>query len=206
MDNYPNRGYVGILLAAGRGSRFDGGGLQNKLLQILPGGNTVVNAAANNLRAALGSVLAVTPTGSPALAINLAANSIAFTKCINAGDGMAASLMHGIRQTQNAAGWIIALGDMPFVAPTTISLLVDALALGADIAVPVCNGVRGHPVGFSRCHLANLLQLSGDSGARKLLQEFPVCEIPVDDPGICRDIDTPLDLQQCWTPQEMFHG
>jgi molybdenum cofactor cytidylyltransferase len=56
------------------------------------------------------------------------------------------------------------------------------------------DGRRGNPVGFGRVHLAALLALEGDQGARRLLQTCPVTEVPVEDPGIFRDIDTPADL------------
>jgi molybdenum cofactor cytidylyltransferase len=56
------------------------------------------------------------------------------------------------------------------------------------------HGRRGNPVGFGRVHLAALLALSGDQGARRLLQSCPVTEVAVADPGIFQDIDTPADL------------
>ena len=83
---------------------------------------------------------------------------------------------------------------MPHVAPATLRLLADALASGAGIAAPLMDGRRGNPVGFGRVHLDGLLALRGDQGARRLLQTFPVTEVPVADPGIFRDIDTPADL------------
>jgi len=193
-----SRSYVGILLAAGKGRRFDPAGIRNKLLQRLPGGDTVVAQAAKNLQAALGRTLAVVPSASPLLVAQLAALGLETTECGDADSGMAASLRHGLRATRDAAGWVIALGDMPFVCPDTMRRIVAALAQGAGIAVPVCHGVRGNPVGFGRVHLEHLLQLSGDVGARKLLQQYPVVEIAVNDPGVCRDIDTVPDLQQSW--------
>lgn len=186
--------YTGILLAAGKGSRFDPTGLRNKLLQRLPGGATVVVQAARNLQAALDVTLAVVPAGAAAVATPLSAHGVAVTECGDADKGMAASLTHGLRASGSADGWIIALGDMPFVQPDTIRRLVRALAQGADIVVPSYKGIRGNPVGFSRVHLERLLQLSGDAGARQLLQVYPVTEVAVDDPGIHRDIDRPADL------------
>lgn len=41
---------TGILLAAGRGRRFDPAGIHNKLLQRLPGGELVVAASARTDR------------------------------------------------------------------------------------------------------------------------------------------------------------
>jgi len=186
---------TGILLAAGRGRRFDPSGARSKLLQRLPDGEAVAVRAAKNLKAAIATTLAVVPAGAPQLAAELAAAGVAVTECADADLGMAASLTHGLRASAGADGWIIALGDMPLVRPDTIASLARALAQGAQIAVPVYHGARGNPVAFARAHLPRLLQLSGDAGARKLLQAFPVCEVAVEDAGILRDIDTPEDLR-----------
>lgn len=56
------------------------------------------------------------------------------------------------------------------------------------------DGRRGNPVAFSRAHLPDLLRLTGDAGARSLLQYYPVQLVEVDDPGIHLDIDRPQDL------------
>jgi molybdenum cofactor cytidylyltransferase len=108
---------------------------------------------------------------------------------------MASSLVHGLRQSPaDCAGWVIALADMPYVQPESIAAILTALQNGADIAVPVCQGRRGNPVGFSRRYLPQLLALTGDQGARALLNMYPVTEVPVNDPGIFQDIDIPEDL------------
>jgi molybdenum cofactor cytidylyltransferase len=88
----------------------------------------------------------------------------------------------------------VALGDMPFVEVSTVRALAAALAAGAGIAAPVMDGRRGNPVGFGALHLDALLALSGEEGARRLLRTCPVTEVPVRDPGIFRDVDTPDDL------------
>ncbi|MGH8856128.1 MAG: nucleotidyltransferase family protein, partial [Telluria sp.] len=116
------------------------------------------------------------------------------TVCPDADTGMGTSLVHAIRHALPADGWLVALGDMPFVRETTLAALRDALLAGADIAVPVHAGQRGNPVAFGARHLDELLALGGDQGARRLLRTHPVTEVEVDDPGILRDIDSPSDL------------
>ncbi len=188
---------VGILLAAGRGRRFDPLGQRNKLLQILPGaGEPVVVAAARKLLAVLDTVIAVVPPDDGGVGTLLSSLGCEVTVCPDADTGMAASLVHAIRHSlpHDPAAWLVALGDMPHVAPATLRLLADALACGAEIAAPVLAGRRGNPVGFGRVHLDTLLALSGDQGARRLLQSCPVTELQVEDPGIFQDIDTPADL------------
>jgi molybdenum cofactor cytidylyltransferase len=189
---------VGILLAAGRGRRFDPLGQRNKLLQILPdsGNDPVVVASARKLLAVLDTVIAVVPPDDGGVGALLSSAGCEVTVCPEADSGMGASLVHAIASSlpRKPEAWLVALGDMPHVAPATLQRLAGALAAGAPIAAPVMNGRRGNPVGFGRVHLDTLLALGGDQGARRLLQSFPVTEVPVDDPGIFRDIDTPADL------------
>lgn len=186
---------AGILLAAGRGSRFDPAGLRNKLLQPLASGDTVVAAAAKSLLAAVPVVTAVVRAQSDGVISQLQSLGCDVIVCPESDEGMAASLVYGLSHARNAAGWVIALADMPYVRPPTIQALVDAVAGGAQIAAPIYQGRRGNPVAFGRAHLQDLLRLRGDEGARRLLKTFPVAEIVTDDPGILLDIDRPEDLR-----------
>jgi molybdenum cofactor cytidylyltransferase len=202
--------WCGILLAAGKGQRFDASGVRNKLLQPLPSGMAVAATSAQNLCSALPRSLAVLSARTPALsamsdeladkltAVLIEAGceiSVCAPVASDAPDGMARSLVHGLLHTpDDCAGWVIALADMPYVQPASILALVQALRDGAGIAVPVHQGRRGNPVGFSREYLPQLLALTGDQGARGLLKTYPVTEVLVDDSGIFRDIDVPQDL------------
>jgi molybdenum cofactor cytidylyltransferase len=186
--------FTGVLLAAGKGSRFDPSGVQNKLMQSLTSGDIVVTSSAKNMLTVLPNVLAVVRPGADAVALELRKLGYQVTECPTADQGMGASLAYGLSQVSDAAGWVIALGDMPHVQPATFQRLIDVLQQGADIAVPTYQGRRGNPVAFSRLHLPRLLQLGGDRGARNLLQELPVTEVSVADAGILRDIDTAADL------------
>jgi molybdenum cofactor cytidylyltransferase len=186
---------VGILLAAGRGRRFDPLGTRNKLLQPLSSGDPVVVASAHNLLSVLPRVIAVVPPQDGGVADALRAAGCEVTLCEEADSGMAASLVQGIAHSlPQADAWLVALGDMPYVAPSTLRALLDALAGGADIAAPVFEGRRGNPVAFGAVHLPALLALQGEHGARALLKTAAVTQVAVDDPGILRDIDTPGDL------------
>lgn len=192
---------TGILLAAGRGKRFDPSGQRNKLLQTLGAGHdgggdsaAVVVLSARHLLAALPRVVAVVRPGDGEVGAQLLALGCEVTICPQADTGMAASLAHAIARASEADGWVIALGDMPHVQPSTIQSLKTALEQGAGIAAPVYRGQRGNPVGFSRHYLPQLLALEGDQGARGILKHSPVTELDVDDSGILQDVDTPADL------------
>lgn len=190
-------GFVGLLLAAGAGSRFDASGKKNKLLASRASGTSsepIVAMAARNLMAALPTVIAVVREGDHAVAALLGNLGCRVLACPDSATGLSASLRYGLAQTANAFGWVIALGDMPYVDTSTARALMRAIEAGADVAVPTYRGRRGNPVAFSRTHLPALMQLSGDEGARRLLRTYPVAEVAVDDAGILRDIDTVADL------------
>ena len=186
---------VGILLAAGKGRRFDPTGASDKLLAPLDGEEPVAVASARAMLAVLPHLIAVVPSANGALAAALRAIGCDVTVCLDAERGMAASLVHALRHSlPDAQAWIIALADMPYVERATIAALRSAVEGGAAIAAPVYGGRRGNPVGFSVAHLAELLALEGDQGARALLQAHFVTEVAVHDPGIFQDIDTVADL------------
>lgn len=187
---------TGILLAAGRGRRFDPAGVQNKLLQYLPSGEPVALHAARQLALDQNDLLVVVHSSAHTLRQLFESNGFVTTVCTDADEGMGYSLAHGVRESADANGWIVALADMPQVQASTIAALDAAIKGGADIAVPVHRRLRGNPVAFSRKHRDALLQLQGDRGARHLLLTADVSEIAVDDAGIFFDIDLPHDLQK----------
>jgi molybdenum cofactor cytidylyltransferase len=187
---------VGILLAAGRGRRFDPSGVENKLLQMLggDGGEIVVAASAKNMLAVLPRVIAVVREGDDKVAALLGRLGCEVRVCATADMGMAESLTTAIEHTKGAEGWLIGLGDMPHVQPDTMRALVATIERGARIAAPVFEGRRGNPVAFSAYHLPLLLALEGDQGARAILKSHAVSDVVVDDEGVVRDIDTKQDL------------
>lgn len=183
---------VGILLAAGTGSRFGG----DKLLHPLPDGVAIAAHAARNLLAAGLAVTAVVRPGDFPLAEMLEQEGCAVTVCPAAARGMGASLAHAIGSERGADGWVVALADMPGIAPRTIRAVVAALRAGALIAAPRYANQRGHPVGFASGLVGELIALDGDQGARAVLAKHraSMTLIDSDDPGVVYDIDRKSDL------------
>jgi molybdenum cofactor cytidylyltransferase len=183
---------VGLLLAAGSATRFG----SDKLRHELPHGVSIAVQAARHLKLELPTVFAVVRPDSPDLLLNLKNEGCEVVICENAAEGMGASLACAAGAAGEADGYLVALGDMPFVRRTTIAAVRDALAGGAPLVAPYFRARRGHPVGLSRKFLKDLVDLRGDAGAKKLLAEHErsIVKIPVGDPGVIRDIDTPEDL------------
>ncbi len=190
---------VAILLAAGSSTRFG----SQKLLHALPHDVPIAVQAARQLRAVFGNeVVAVVRPGADELSERLRAEGCEVVACERAPEGMGASLACGVRAANaaNAAApagaYLVALGDMPFIRASSIEAVRDALAAGAPLAVPYFRARRGHPVGIAGAYRAELEALQGDEGARRLVAAHAdkVVKIPVGDPGVIRDIDTPGDL------------
>jgi len=187
---------IAILLAAGSAKRFG----SDKLRHALPHDVPIAIQAARNLKAVFGdSVLAVIRPDAEALAELFASEGCRLVVCERAAEGMGASLACGVRAANAAGpadGYVVALGDMPFIRASTIAAVRDALAGGAALAAPYFRARRGHPVGISGRFRAELEGLRGDEGAKQLLAAHAdqLVKIPVGDPGAIRDIDAPGDL------------
>jgi molybdenum cofactor cytidylyltransferase len=186
-----NLNIVGLLLAAGSATRFG----SDKLRHELPHGVSIAVQSARHLKLEVARVVAVISPKSP-LAQHLEAEGCEVVVCEKAAEGMGASLACAAKAAGEADGYLIALADMPFVRPTTIAAVRDALAAGAPLAAPYFRSRRGHPVAIAGRFRDQLLALGGDEGAKKLINsnEQKLVKIPVGDPGVIRDIDTPGDL------------
>jgi molybdenum cofactor cytidylyltransferase len=184
---------VGVLLAAGAGSRFGG----EKLLHPLEDGGAIAAHAARNLVAAGLDVVAVVRWGDFPLAELLEDEACHVAMFQGAARGMGASLAHGIGQSRGANGWVIALADMPRIAPETVRKIIARLEAGAKIVAPSFRGERGHPVGFGSSLRDELLALDGDQGARAVLERHRagVELVECDDPNVLYDIDRKSDLR-----------
>lgn len=183
---------VGLLLAAGQGRRFGG----DKLLHPLPDGTPLAVAAARRLRQACPRSIAVLRPEQRELAGLLLAEGLETVFCPAALDGMGHSLAAGVAASADAAGWLVALADMPFLQVDTLVRVADAVSGGAVLAAPFHDGRRGHPVGFAARWRAELLGLTGDEGARAILaaHKADLLTIETDDAGCLRDVDTRADL------------
>jgi molybdenum cofactor cytidylyltransferase len=183
---------VGLLLAAGSASRFG----SDKLRHALPHGVPIAVQASRPLKAELSRVIAVVRPHSEELFQALKSEGCEVVVCENAAEGMGASLACAARTAGEADGYLVALGDMPFLRRTSIAAVRDALAGGAALVAPYFRARRGHPVGIGKIFYKDLLSLRGDEGAKKVLaaNEGQLVKVPIGDPGVIRDIDKPEDL------------
>jgi molybdenum cofactor cytidylyltransferase len=184
---------VAILLAAGSATRFG----SDKLLHALPHEVPIAVQSARHLKAVFPEkVLAVVRPDSPRLRELLEKEDCRIVVCEKAAQGMGESLSCAVRAAGRADGYVVALADMPFIRPSSVAAVRDAMLQGAALAAPYFRARRGHPVGISSKFRAQLAALQGEEGAKQLLAAHAseIVKVPVGDPAVLRDIDTPGDL------------
>jgi CTP:molybdopterin cytidylyltransferase MocA len=116
-------------------------------------------------------------------------------------EGMASSLRTGLallRQfSRQLDGALFALCDQPAFSATTITRLIAAHeTTGRSIAASRYSARRGAPALFGREHFAALAALTGEEGARLLLNGDPAQVAEVDLPELAVDLDTPEDYER----------
>jgi molybdenum cofactor cytidylyltransferase len=184
-----------LVLAAGRSSRM---GDANKLTQPLHGKPMVRHTVEAALGSQASTVLVVTGHEADAVRQALQGLDVSLIHNPDYAGGMATSLRAGLSALPaGVAGAVVMLGDMPNVTPAIIDRLIAAATPEAKAVVPTLLGQRGNPALLMRALLPDLMKLSGDQGARRLLEAAgdAVIEIALDDPAIALDIDTPEALK-----------
>ncbi len=181
----------GLLLAAGSARRYGA----PKLLEARFRGEAIAALAARHLLQVLPEVIAVVADRQGTLAQLLRTCGARTVVNPQPQRGMGSSIATGVAASRDAAGWVVALADMPWLRPSSIAAVVAALSAGAGVAATRFRDRRGHPVGFAAKFREQLLQLDGGVGARDVLANAGrVVEVDVDDPGVLLDVDIPADL------------
>jgi molybdenum cofactor cytidylyltransferase len=196
-----------IILAAGSSRRFG----DDKRKSRLPNGDTLLEATIRKATDCLSEVLVVLRADDHAFADTLANtlstrpdnHNITFYLAPDSAQGMAHSLANGISQTQDWEAALVMLGDMPFVEANTIETILNTYTAHknhntnpAPIVVPCLGEKLGHPVLFSQRYFAEIANLTGDRGARPVIDAHPenLVKLPTTDNGVLLDIDKPTDL------------
>lgn len=183
---------VGVLLAAGRSTRF---GNANKLLQPLGGQPLILHAA--KVLGALGCVrmIAVVPPDEPRLGELLA--PLGFELLVNPAPGpeqhesLRLALMEVLTGPATAA--LVCLADMPFVTTGHLQRLLvhvrqyeGAVSTGATWRTP--------PVVFTRSLISRLAMVSSPRALRDIIQGSDIAPLACDDAEL-RDLDTVADFE-----------
>jgi molybdenum cofactor cytidylyltransferase len=190
------RGFEAIVLAAGSGSRFGGG----KLISEFEGAPLIEGALAAAFAAPARCVTVVLGADDHVEEAALAfarrwgeSRRLNLVYAADHAEGLSASLRAGLAAVQDCRGVFVFLGDMPRIPHGLLDAMADAVEQGAAAAAPICGDRRGHPAVLSRDLFDALRALSGDQGARSILDGLGdrLALIPTEDEGVLFDVDCP---------------
>jgi len=183
------------ILAAGASTRM---GTPKQLL-VLDGKPLLLRAVEAALASAAWPVVVVLGANAESIRPILARHPVLITENPAWAEGMAASIRAGVTTLQQFSrsldAAVIALCDQPAFSADVIAQLVMAQrATGRSIVAARYAGRNGAPALFLREHFSALTSLTGEEGARALLNGNPAHVACVDLPALAVDLDTPEDF------------
>lgn len=183
---------LGVLLAAGAGTRFRGP--EHKLLTGLFGA-PIVATAFSAMRRAMSDVIVI----SGAVDLSSVSEITPIVHNPQWQSGQRSSVVAAIKYARenNYTAIVIGLGDQPFITPDAWTAVSSS---DSPIATATYDGYRGNPVRLHHSVWDMFLALDSDpdSGARDLIHMHPELVEEVACKGNSADIDTTEDLDT-WT-------
>ena len=182
-----------IVLAAGRSRRM---APHNKLLVADRTGKPMIARVVDNvLSSKTRPILVVTGHQSEQVQHALGGRPVRYVHADDYAEGLSASLKSGIAAVpEECSAALVCLGDMPLVTGRMIDRLLGTYDPdeGRLIVLPTFRGKQGNPMLWDRRFFSEILQISGDSGARFLLGKHleVVTEVEMADDAVLRDFDT----------------
>lgn len=181
---------AGVVLAAGEGRRFG----DTKQVALLDGRPLVSHVVRIARAAGLDPVFVV--VGHDATRVREALDDdVVVVDNPDHATGQASSLRAGVAAAEpsSAAALVVLLADQPGIDPGVVRAVAGAHAVGHEVVRARYTDRAGHPVLFGRSTWPRLAEVTGDVGARDLLDELGVAEVLVDT-SCPRDVDRPEDL------------
>ncbi len=179
-----------LVLAAGESKRM---GVPKQLLQV--DGTTMLGKILDVLsRSQVEEIIVVVGHRAEEVVKSISGRPVKIAVNRQYEQGMSTSITAGLSlASAKSRGFMVVLGDQPFVDVEIIDALIQAFACHSNgIVVPVYEGKRGHPVVLSTKYKRELISLKGDVGARSIIADHKedVFELPVNSRAIIDDIDT----------------
>ena len=181
-----------VVLAAGLSQRMG----RRKLLLDLAG-TPLVRWAVEAIAPHVDEIVVVTGPADTAIRDALSGLDVRFVENSRPEDGQGTSLAVGIAALgDDVEAAVVALGDQPSLPADVMPLLFEAFRrTGKPIVAPVYRGTQGTPVLFAAPVFPELRALTGDAGARRVVERDParVARVALD-VDMPLDVDTPDDL------------
>ena len=183
-----------IILAAGRSQRM---GKRNKMLEKINGKPMIRHVTNTVVETGIKPIIVVTGHQPSLLMSALQGLEVDFVHNSNFRDGMSTSLKAGITALpEDIEGSFVVLGDMPGIKKEHFSKLSDAFDQQL-ICVPTYRGKRGNPVLWHQSLFSDILNLSGDIGAKTIIEKNSdyVIDVEMNDEAVLVDLDTSRALE-----------
>lgn len=188
---------VGIVPAAGRGSRFakSGPGTPPKLLTLIDGLPMVRRTVASLLDGGASRCVVVV-SAQLEVAVHSALAGLPVTLAVNPepDQGMFSSIQCGVAHTAEGDVCLLLPGDMPYVQPATVAaVLASAARTGLTVSAAHA-GRNGHPIVLSAALRSRILQAPPNAILSEERSREQFLSIDVPDAGVHRDVDRPSDV------------
>jgi molybdenum cofactor cytidylyltransferase len=192
-----------VILAAGDSSRM---GTPKAALVTPDGGDSFIARIVRTLRAAdVRDLVIVTGRHHDAVIDALTRDRVITPLHIvrnpDPSRGQLSSLLTGMDAvvTPRTEGLMMTLVDVPLVRVATVIAVIEEWRRSrAPIVRPAIGDRHGHPVIFDRAVLDEIHRTPLDAGAKSVVRahEHEIVNVPVDDEGCVRDVDTPSDYDE----------
>lgn len=119
---------------------------------------------------------------------------VIFVMNFNFNQGIFSSVQAAVSRVKSLR-FFITLGDLPFIKRETYHKLFNT-SESASAVVPLYNNQRGHPVLIDSKLIPSIIEARGYETMREFLSKEIIETLPMDDPGIIRDLDTLEDYRE----------
>ena len=179
-----------ILLAAGQSKRMNG---ENKLSKEIQGIPLIKHSVKNILASSIDELIIV--LGHQKETIEKLVNKNEKIKFVFNKDfesGIASSIKTGLNNlSEKTEAFFICLGDMPMVNLNIYNQLIKSIN-NKVIIVPTYKGQQGNPVLFAKSMKEKIINISGDVGAKKILElnKDKILNLEINDQCVTKDFNT----------------
>ena len=179
-----------ILLAAGQSKRMYG---ENKLTKKIQGIPLIKHSVKNILASSIDELIVVLGYQKETIEKLINKNEkIKFVFNKDFESGIASSIKTGLNNlSEKTEAFFICLGDMPMVNPNIYNQLIKSINK-REIIVPTYKGQQGNPVLFAKSMKEKIINISGDVGAKKILElnKDKILNLEINDQCVTKDFNT----------------
>ena len=179
-----------ILLAAGQSKRMVG---ENKLVKKIQGVPLIKHSVKNILASSIDELIVVLGHQKETIEKLINKNEkIKFVFNKDFESGIASSIKAGLNNlSEKTESFFICLGDMPMVNLNIYNQLIKSINK-KEIIVPTYKGQQGNPVLFAKSMKEKIINISGDIGAKKILElnKDKILNLEINDQCVTKNFNT----------------